>query len=178
MKSIQLLMVSALLFLGVTACNSDKNTSTMTSDSAAVANGAKVRIKTVHGDIVYQFYPDKAPNTVKRITTLIKDGFYDGLIFHRVVPGFVIQGGDPTGTGRGGSGKNLKAEFSDLKHVKGSVAMARAADPDSADSQFYIALNATPHLDGKYTIFGMVTEGMEVLDKVSQGDKMLTVTLE
>jgi hypothetical protein len=91
MKSIQLLMVSALLFLGVTACNSDKNTSTMTSDSTAVANGAKVRIKTVHGDIVYQFYPDKAPNTVKRITTLIKDGFYDGLIFHRVVPGFVFK---------------------------------------------------------------------------------------
>ncbi|MBL7665613.1 MAG: peptidylprolyl isomerase [Bacteriovoracaceae bacterium] len=138
----------------------------------------KVRIKTVHGDIVYRFYPQAAPNTVKRISELIKQGYYDGLIFHRVVPGFVAQGGDPTGTGTGGSGKKLKAEFSQLKHVKGTVAMARAQDPDSADSQFYICLGSAPHLNGSYTVFGQVEEGIELLNRISQGDKMVSVSIE
>ena len=108
-------------------------------------------LKTVHGDIVFKFYPQKAPNTVARIIELIQQDFYNGIIFHRVVPNFVVQAGDPDGTGMGGSGKKLKAEFNDLQHIKGTVAMARAQDPDSADSQFYIALATLPHLDKNYT---------------------------
>ena len=139
---------------------------------------AKATIKTVHGNIVFKFYPQKAPNTVTRIIELIEQGFYDGLTFHRVVPNFVIQGGDAKGNGTGGSGKNLKAEFNDIQHIKGAVAMARAQDPDSADSQFYIALSTLPHLDGKYTVFGQVIEGFDILTKVVKDDKMLAVTVE
>jgi peptidyl-prolyl cis-trans isomerase B (cyclophilin B) len=138
----------------------------------------KARIKTIHGDVVIQFFPNSAPNTVKRISQLMDEGFYNGLIFHRVVPDFVVQGGDPTGTGTSGSGKKLMAEFNDLKHVEGSVAMARSADPNSADSQFYICLGEFPHLDRQYTVFGKVIEGMDVVKKIKQNDKMLKVTTE
>ena len=134
-------------------------------------------LKTVHGDIVFRFYPKHAPNTVTRIIELIQQNFYDGIVFHRVVPNFVIQAGDPTGTGMGGSGQNLNAEFNELQHIKGTVAMARAQDPNSADSQFYIALATLPHLDKNYTIFGQVVRGLEVLSKVSQGDKILSLSL-
>ena len=139
----------------------------------------KMRIKTSHGEIAFSFYDQAAPKTSSRIQELAKSGFYNGLIFHRVVPGFVIQGGDPTGTGGGGSGQKLPAEFSKvLKHERGSVAMARTQDPNSADSQFYIALGPFPHLDSQYTIFGKVVEGMDILDKIQQGDKMEVVTIE
>jgi len=138
----------------------------------------KARIKTIHGDILIQFFPNSAPNTVKRISQLIDEGFYNGLIFHRVVPDFVVQGGDPTGTGTSGSGKKLMAEFNELKHLEGSVAMARSADPNSADSQFYICLGEFPHLDRQYTIFGKVIEGMDIVKKIKQNDKMLKVTTE
>lgn len=138
---------------------------------------AFVTLKTAHGNIVFNFYPEKAPITVTRIMHLIQEGFYDGLTFHRVVPNFVIQGGDPQGTGRGGSGKNLPAEFNDIPHIRGSVAMARAQDINSADSQFYIALGTLPHLDGSYTVFGQVSEGLDILDKVVRGDKILSMTL-
>ena len=134
-------------------------------------------LKTVHGDIVFRFYPQHAPQTVARIIELIQQEFYNGLTFHRVVPNFVIQGGDPDGTGMGGSGQKLKAEFNELQHIKGTVAMARAQDPDSADSQFYIALATLPHLDRNYTIFGQVIRGLDILTKVSQGDKILSLTL-
>ncbi len=132
-------------------------------------------IKTVHGNISFKFYPKKAPNTVTRIIKLVNDGFYDGIKFHRVVPNFVIQAGDPTATGSGGSGKKLKAEFNDAQHIKGTVAMARTNDPDSADSQFYIALNTLPHLDGKYTVFGQVVEGLDILNKIKQGDVIISM---
>jgi peptidyl-prolyl cis-trans isomerase B (cyclophilin B) len=138
----------------------------------------QMRIKTIHGDILIKFFPQVAPNTVNRIKELIKEGFYNGLTFHRVIPGFVAQGGDPKGNGTGGSGTKLKAEFSKLKHKKGTVAMARSSDPDSADSQFYISYGPQPHLDGKYTIFGEVTEGMDAAEKLKIGDKMILVTLE
>lgn len=137
----------------------------------------KAIIKTVHGNIVFKFYPKHAPNTVTRIIELIRSGFYDGLTFHRVVPNFVIQGGDPTGTGSGGSGVKLKSEFNSLQHTKGTVAMARSVDKDSADSQFYIALSTLPDLDGKYTIFGQLTEGMTVLDKIRKNDKILSMAI-
>jgi len=129
------------------------------------------------GKIVFEMYPDSAPKTVAQITALIQKGFYNGLTFHRVVPGFVIQGGDPNGNGSGGSGKNIPAEFNSRKHLKGTVAMARAQDPNSADSQFYICLGPQPFLDNQYTVFGQVTEGQDVVDKVKVGDVMKKVTV-
>ena len=138
---------------------------------------AEATLKTVHGDIVFKFYPHQAPQTVARIIELIQQNFYNGLKFHRVVPNFVIQGGDPDGTGMGGSGQKLKAEFNKLQHIKGTVAMARAQDPDSADSQFYIALATLPHLDNNYTIFGQVVRGLDILTKISQGDEIISLSL-
>ena len=134
-------------------------------------------IETTYGKIEIELYRKDAPKTVARISELVKKGFYNGLTFHRVVPGFVVQGGDPMGTGMGGSNQKLKAEFNSHKHVEGTVAMARAQDPDSADSQFYIALAAIPHLDGQYTVFGQVTKGMDAVKKIKVGDKMTKITL-
>lgn len=122
------------------------------------------------GRVVIEMYADKAPQHVARIKELVRQGFYDGTVFHRVIEGFMAQGGDPTGTGSGGSGKNLKAEFNDIKHVRGVVSMARAASPDSADSQFFIMLADSPHLDGQYTAWGRVTSGMEFVDKIKKGN--------
>jgi cyclophilin family peptidyl-prolyl cis-trans isomerase len=107
----------------------------------------------------------------------VRSGFYDGLRFHRVIPGFVVQGGDPSGNGTGGSGRKLKAEFNGRHHVEGTVAMARAQDPDSADSQFYFCLGTYPHLDRSYTIFGQVVEGMDVAKKLRIGDVIRTMRL-
>lgn len=135
-------------------------------------------IKTVRGNIEFKLYPKKAPNTVTRIIELVNQGFYDGIKFHRVVPNFVIQAGDPTGTGTSGSGKKLKAEFNDIQHIKGTVAMARTQDPDSADSQFYIALTTLPHLDKKYTVFGQVVEGLDVINKIEQNDVIVSMVFK
>jgi cyclophilin family peptidyl-prolyl cis-trans isomerase len=120
----------------------------------------------------------KAPISVNNFVYLAKAGFYDGLTFHRVEPGFVIQGGDPNGNGTGGSGQKLKAEFNARHHIEGTVAMARAQDPDSGDSQFYICLAPAPFLDNNYTVFGQVVEGMDIVHKISVGDKMESVSLE
>lgn len=139
---------------------------------------AIVTLTTNKGVIKYRFYAGDAPKTSARIAELIKKGFYNGLTFHRVVPGFVIQGGDPQGTGMGGSGQKLQAEFNTRKHVPGTVAMARSTDPNSADSQFYISLGTHPHLDRQYTVFGQVVEGADVIKQIQVGDKMLTVTIE
>ena len=129
-------------------------------------------------EIRFEFYPEDAPKTVENFVTLAKKGFYNGLTFHRVVPDFVGQGGCPKGDGTGGPGYTIKAEFNKQKHVRGSVAMARSQDPDSAGSQFYITYGATPHLDGSYTVFGKVVSGMEHVDRIKQGDKMKTVAIE
>jgi cyclophilin family peptidyl-prolyl cis-trans isomerase len=129
------------------------------------------------GKIVIQFFPEDAPNTVKNFIKLARVGFYDGVVFHRVVPGFVVQGGDPTGTGLSGPGYTIDAEFNKRRHLKGSVAMARSEDPNSAGSQFYICLEAQPHLDGNYTVFGQVIEGMDVVTKIRQGDRMKSVVI-
>jgi cyclophilin family peptidyl-prolyl cis-trans isomerase len=145
------------------------------------ANGlskATVIMATTQGTIKFKFYPKDAPLTVNRMVELIQKGFYNGLSFHRVVPGFVVQGGDPQGTGMGGSGTHLKAEFNSRHHVEGTVAMARAQDPDSADSQFYICLAPQPSLDNKYTVFGQVIDGMDVVRKIQVGDKMTSVTIQ
>lgn len=129
------------------------------------------------GEITIEFFPGDAPKTVENFVTLAKQGFYNGLAFHRVVPGFVVQGGDPKGNGTGGPGYTIKAEFNSRRHVRGSVAMARSQHPDSAGSQFYITYGAQPHLDGSYTVFGQVTSGMEHVDRIKQGDRMRTVTV-
>ena len=129
------------------------------------------------GEIRIEFFPGDAPKTVENFVTLAKKGFYDGLAFHRVVPGFVAQGGDPKGDGTGGPGYKIKAEFNKQKHLRGSLAMARAADPDSAGSQFYITFGPQPSLDGQYTVFGRVVLGMEHVDKIKVGDKMKSVKI-
>jgi len=122
------------------------------------------------GRVVIETRPDLAPNTVARIKELVRRGFYDGIAFHRVISGFMAQTGDPRGDGTGGSGQKLKAEFSQAHHVRGTVSMARAQDPDSADSQFFICFAPAPFLDGKYTIWGQVTSGMEFVDAIKKGD--------
>jgi len=140
---------------------------------------AQVLIRTAKGNIVFKLYPKEAPNTVTRFITLVQKGFYDGLKFHRVHQNFLVQMGDPTGTGKGGSGEKLKAEFNKLQHIKGTVAMARKPeDEDSADSQFYITLTTLAHLDGNYTVFGQVVEGLDVLDTISLNDKVITISLQ
>lgn len=122
--------------------------------------------------IKIELYPDIAPNTVNNFISLVEKGFYNGTIFHRVIPGFMIQGGDPEGTGMGGPGYSIKGEFSsnnfknDLKHEKGVISMARTMAPDSAGSQFFIMTNNAPHLDGQYAAFGKVIEGIEEVDKI------------
>ncbi len=121
------------------------------------------------GRVVIQLRPDLAPNHVARIKELAREGFYDGVVFHRVIDGFMAQTGDPTGTGTGGSGQKLKAEFSQARHVRGTVSMARSQSLNSADSQFFICFAPAPHLDGQYTVWGQVTEGMELVDKIKKG---------
>ena len=122
------------------------------------------------GDVTITLRPDLAPKHVARIKELAREGFYDGLTFHRVIDGFVAQGGCPDGNGTGGSGQKLPAEFNDGKHVRGACSMARAMDPNSADSQFYICLDEVSYLDGQYTVWGEVTSGMEHVDALPKGE--------
>jgi peptidyl-prolyl cis-trans isomerase B (cyclophilin B) len=125
------------------------------------------------GVITAELYPDVAPNTVNNFVSLVRKGFYNGVVFHRVIPGFMIQGGDPTGTGMGGPGYQIAGEFTDngfandLKHTRGVLSMARSMMPDSAGSQFFIMHEDAPHLDGQYASFGMVIEGMDVVDRIA-----------
>jgi peptidylprolyl isomerase len=138
-------------------------------------------IETTKGPVTVEMRPDLAPGHVARIKELARKGFYDGVVFHRVIDGFMAQTGDPTGTGMSGSGKKLPAEFNTEPHTRGAVSMARAQSPDSADSQFFICFDDATFLDRQYTVWGRVTEGMENVDKLTRGeppanpDKMLTV---
>ena len=134
-----------------------------------------VTIEMENGDVMKaELYPEIAPNTVNNFISLLKKGYYDGVIFHRVIPGFMIQGGDPQGTGTGGPGYSIRGEFShngfqnDLKHTPGVLSMARTMIPDSAGSQFFIMHETSPHLDGEYAAFGKVIEGLEVVDKIAK----------
>ena len=136
-----------------------------------------VRIEMENGGVmVVRLFPETAPLTVANFRKLVKKGFYDGLIFHRVIPGFMIQGGDPTGTGTGGPGWTIKGEFAangvknDLKHTRGVISMARSMAPDSAGSQFFIMHDDAPHLDGSYAAFGKVVEGIETVDEIAAAD--------
>jgi len=131
-------------------------------------------LQTERGTIIIEMFSSVAPKTVQRITELANSGFYDGIVFHRVVENFVIQAGDPSGSGEGGSGKNISAEFSNLHFITGSVGMARSEDINSNDSQFFICLSDQPHLDGRYTLFGQVTIGLEVLPRIKKGDRIIS----
>lgn len=138
--------------------------------AAAVDKENMIYLDLKDGRVVIELFPDKAPNHVKRIKELARAGFYDGVVFHRVIDGFMAQTGDPTGTGRGGSDKpDLKAEFNDVHHVEGICSMARTANPNSANSQFFIMLAPAPHLDGQYTAWGKVIKGMEFVHKIKKG---------
>ena len=150
----------------------------------ASANNSKfITIETSQGNVVIETLPKIAPKHVKRIKELVKTGFYDGIIFHRVIEGFMAQTGDPDGNGTGGSGQNLKAEFSDYEYKYGTVGMARSMNPDSGDSQFFICFDGCSHLTGQYTVWGQVTSGMEAVEKLAIGeqprnpDKMISVRL-
>ena len=123
-----------------------------------------------YGRVVIKLHPELAPKHVARIKELVRQGFYDGLIWHRVIEGFMAQGGDPKGDGTGGSGQNIPAEFNGGRHVRGSLSMARAANINSADSQFFIVLQDSPHLNGQYTYWGEVVSGMEFVDRIRKGD--------
>ena len=181
MKTISffILLILSITFLN---CNSSKSNNT---------NKNIMKVETNMGTFKIKLYPEEAPKTVAHIKELVGKGFYNGIIFHRIIAGFVIQGGDPTGTGMGGSGNSIPDEFSNnLKHSKkGMVSMANSGRPNSQDSQFYITLAPLEFLDGKYTVFGEVIEGLDVITKMGevatgQNDKpvnevkMLKVTLE
>jgi len=141
---------------------------------AAQADGNNTLIMELRtGMVTIEMRPDLAPNHVARIKELVRQGFYDGLKFHRVIAGFMAQTGDPRGDGTGGSGQKLKAEFTPTPFRRGIVGMARAQDPDSADSQFFIMLEASPQLDNKYTVWGEVVEGMEHIDRIKKGEPYL-----
>ena len=133
---------------------------------------------TNKGTITLRLFPDVAPQHVNSFVFLSSEGFYDGLTFHRYEPGFVIQGGDPVGNGTGGPGYNLPAEFSELPHKTGTLAMARSSNPNSGGSQFYITLAPANFLDRQYTVFGEVTDGMDIVQKIRKGDKIESVTVE
>lgn len=182
MKHKLLFLLFTIIFITMMAgCgNQSENQSTknevteeMSNYSSNVKENPIVTI-TMENDekILIELYPEIAPNTVANFISLIEDGFYDGLIFHRVIPGFMIQGGDPNGTGTGGPGYSIEGEFSsngfenNLAHEKGVISMARTMDPNSAGSQFFIMAENSPHLDGEYAAFGQVTEGLEVVDKI------------
>ena len=145
----------------------------MSTQNEAVA-GETMLLETSQGQVEIKMLPDVAPNHVARITELVNDGFYDGIIFHRVIPGFMAQTGDPTGTGMGGSGTNLDAEFTDYQYREGTVGMARAMNPNSADSQFFICFDGCGHLTGQYTVWGQVERGMDTVKKLAVGEPPAT----
>jgi peptidylprolyl isomerase len=129
-----------------------------------------LKLETTQGDVLIEMLPGIAPNHVARIKELVREGFYDGIVFHRVIDGFMAQTGCPQGTGTGGSGKKLKAEFNNQPHERGTVSMARAANPDSGDSQFFICFEDAPFLNRQYTVWGRVISGMENVDKIKRGE--------
>jgi len=142
-----------------------------------IPEGNHIKVETKLGSFTFELFPQDAPNTVANFKALVGKGFYNGLTFHRVIPGFVAQGGDPKGDGTGGPGYHVKAEFNAHKHITGAVAMARSSDPDSAGSQFYICYGAHPNLDGHYTVFGQITKGQDVVDQITRGTVMEKVSV-
>jgi peptidyl-prolyl cis-trans isomerase B (cyclophilin B) len=182
MKNVAILTVLGLM-LSLGSAIAREAPSPPSKEEIAKYAKAKATITTPQGAMVIEFYPDRAPLHVKNFITLAEEGFYNGTIFHRVIPGFMIQGGDPKGTGTGGPGYSIPAEFNSTKHVPGILSMARSRDPNSAGSQFFIMVGTSTNLDGKYTVFGRVIEGQEVANKIvavpRRGEKPLEpVTME
>ena len=140
------------------------------TNSANADGGPTLLLETTKGQVEIKMLPDLAPNHVARITELANSGFYDGVIFHRVIPGFMAQTGDPQGTGMGGSGQKLDAEFSDYQYEVGTVGMARSMNPNSGDSQFFICFDGCGHLTGQYTAWGQVERGMDTVEKLAAGE--------
>src|ERR1700750_104668 len=149
----------------MTAANNKDKSMTSTDDTLVLT--------TTKGNVTIAMRPDLAPNHVARIKELVRQGFYDGIVFHRVIDGFMAQTGCPRATGTGGPGRKLKTEFTKEKHVRGTVSMARAANPDSGDSQFFICFADAPFLNGQYTVWGQVTSGMENVDKIKRGEPVI-----
>lgn len=178
MKKMMFLFVTAMAMLMIVACGDDKTTDNKEqTDNTAYANDVTenpIVTITMENDkqIVIELEPKTAPNTVANFISLVEDGFYDGLIFHRVIPGFMVQGGDPDGTGMGGPDYSINGEFSSnnfentLAHERGVLSMARTQDPNSAGSQFFIMTGTATNLDGDYAAFGQVIEGMDVIDEI------------
>ena len=177
--SVLLAMCAVVALAGFAACSKESVSKTEAGGSSGTSGGESgetimVQIEMENGGIIkLELYPDKAPITVDNFVSLVNEGFYDGLIFHRVIKGFMIQGGDPEGTGFGGSEKKIKGEFAsngvanDLSHTRGVISMARSKQKDSASSQFFIVQEDSTYLDGDYAAFGKVTEGMDVVDEIA-----------
>lgn len=168
-------LIAMAIAMGAASANAQVNTTP----------ADKLVLETTKGNVVIALRPDLAPNHVARVTELAKKGFYDGVIFHRVIEDFMAQTGDPTGTGTGGSDlPDLKAEFSDTPYVRGTVGAARTSDPNSANSQFFITFGDASFLNGQYTVWGQVVEGMDVVDAINKGepprspDKIVKMTVE
>ena len=153
-------LLGVTFFIMTTAANA-------TSDNGA---GQTLLLETSQGQVEIKMLPELAPKHVARITELASNGFYDGIIFHRVIPGFMAQTGDPDGTGMGGSGQKLEAEFTDYEYREGTVGMARSMNPNSGDSQFFICFDGCSHLTGQYTVWGQVEEGMDVVETINAGE--------
>lgn len=183
MRRIFPIILSLILFYGISLgrafITGEERVAFM--DTAKVTGNELAVVTMMDGEeFRIKFFPGDAPNTVKNFIMLTRAGFYDSLTFHRVIkdPPFVVQGGDPEGDGTGGPGYTIDAEFNDRPHKEGTVAMARSNDPNSAGSQFYICLAPQPYLDGKYTVFGEVIEGMDVVKDIEQGDIMKSIRIE
>jgi peptidylprolyl isomerase/peptidyl-prolyl cis-trans isomerase B (cyclophilin B) len=187
----KLFIAGILILMLLISCKSNKGVKKMAEkeqnkeklsleevEKTVIKGDEVVKITMESGEEIYFiFYPEKAPLTCKNFIYLTEKGFYNGLKFHRVIADFVVQGGDPEGTGAGGPGYSIKAEFNDLYHEIGTVAMARSQEPNSAGSQFYICLSKLTNLDNKYTIFGQVVKGTEIFQGIQQGDVMKKVEI-
>jgi len=183
MKFIAPVFLSLLVVFTVSGCASNKSAEVV--EQPVIKEKVKTIpiavVETEKGTWVMKFFSEDAPKTVQNFVNLSKQGFYDGLIFHRVVKQpapFVIQAGDPNGDGTGGPGYTIPAEFNARSHLEGSLAMARTEDPNSGGSQFYICLSPQPQLDGKYTVFGQIIEGLENIHKINVGDKIKKITIQ
>ena len=176
LKKIAMVATCTFIFVSFVGCGSSEGNEAKSDIVGTKSEDNPIVTMEIEGmgNIVLELYPDVAPNTVNNFISLVKDGFYDGLTFHRVIDGFMIQGGDPNGNGTGGPGYSIKGEFSgndfqnDLSHTVGVISMARSLDPDSAGSQFFIMSSDTTSLDGQYAAFGKVLEGLDVVEKISK----------
>ncbi|MCG7848548.1 MAG: peptidylprolyl isomerase [ANME-2 cluster archaeon] len=178
-KFMAIVMIVTIVAVFISACTESPEPEANMVDTIEPGANQVATIETSKGIIKFELYEDKAPISTSNFIELAQAGFYDGLVFHRVVPGFVIQTGDPTATGMGGSNKTIPLEIHPgLRHTLGAVGMARSQSPDSATSQFYITLAPQPDLDGRYAVFGQLIEGQDVVSKIIQGDTVLSITID